>query len=225
MQDGKEFLSRLLDALLPNRAAPVLARVEKAHEGAGKTKYAVDVRVLQTGSLEETEQIIKDVPISPIWAGKKKRGVYAIPSEGQVVIVEFLNWNIAYPYIAGIWSDDYEADDFCKDTFIITDGDGMKFEIAAGEKGIVIDNGTGSVIKLEKDNKASITNGKMQCILNGDKLSIKNDTKNLFTVIDTHIQNVLGMKTTGAPAQHVVSPGDIQKFVQDRQDLSAVLEA
>ena len=225
MQNSKEFLSRLLDVLLPNRAAPVLARVEKAHEGAGKTKYAVDVKILKVGSLEETAQVIKDVPINPIWAGKKKRGVYAIPSEGQVVIIEFLCWNVAYPYVAGIWSDDYEADDFSKDTFIITDGEGMKFVIAANEKGITIDNGTGSIIKLEKDNKASVTNGKLECILNGDKLSVKNGSKNLFTVIDTHIQNIISMKTAGSPAQHVVSPDDIQKFAQDKSDLAAVLEA
>ena len=79
MKNGKEFLQSLLDALLPNRAAPVLAKVIKAYEGAGANKYACDVQVLTAGTLEETDQIIAEVPISPIWAGKKKRGIYAIP--------------------------------------------------------------------------------------------------------------------------------------------------
>jgi hypothetical protein len=85
MQSGDTFLRNLLNAILPNRAAPVLARVRKAHEGPGKTKYSVDVRVLKVGTLEDTEQVISEVPLSPIWAGKKKRGVYAIPDRKSVV--------------------------------------------------------------------------------------------------------------------------------------------
>ena len=112
MKSGQEFLASLLNALLPNRAAPVLAKVIKAYEGAGANKYACDVQVLTAGTLEETDQIIAEVPISPIWAGKKKRGVYAIPPAGQIVIVSFIGWNVAFPFIAGGWADEYEADDF-----------------------------------------------------------------------------------------------------------------
>jgi hypothetical protein len=202
-----DILKKLREAILPNRAAPVLARVLKAHEGPGKTKYSVDVRVLKAGTLEDTGQVIGEVPISPIWAGKKKRGVYAIPPEGRIVIVEFLQWNPAYPYIAGIWSDEYEADEFTKDQFVITDGEGMKFIIDAKEKGILIDN------------------GKLKLRLKADKLSVKNGSKNLFTILDTHFQNLIAMKTVGAPAQHVVSPGDIKKFTQDKTDLGLILEA
>jgi hypothetical protein len=241
MHGGNDFLKRLLDALLPNRAAPVLARVLKAHEGAGKTKYSIDVCVVKVGTLEDTEQVISEVPISPIWAGKKKRGVYAIPNEGQVVIIEFLCWNPAYPYVAGIWSDEYEADDFGKDKFIITDGDGMKFVIDSPEKSITIDNGQGSSVVFSKDNiiskykdksevkqeddKITAKTGKFQFILNGGKASLKNDSKSLFTILDTHLQNIIGMKTVGSPAQHVVSPDDITKFQKDKTDLGQLLEA
>jgi hypothetical protein len=224
IQNGNELLKRLLDALMPNRAAPVLARVLKAHTGAGKTKYSVDVRVLKVGTLEDTEQVISEVPLNPIWAGKKKRGVYAIPNEGQVVIVEFISWNSAYPYIAGVWSDEYDADAFSKNKFLITDGDGMKFEIDADGKKITIDNGKGSVATLE-ENKISCDNGKLKMILNGEKAAIKNGSKSLFTILDTHIKNVYGMTLVGSPAQHKVSPPDIQKFVQDGADLAALMEA
>jgi hypothetical protein len=207
MKNGTELLKRMLDALLPNRAAPALARVIKAHEGPGKTKYSVDVRVLKAGTLEDTDQVISEVPISPVWAAKKKRGVYAIPNEGQVVIVGFLHWNPAYPYISGMWADEYEADEFAKDKFIITDGEGMKFVIDAQEQGILLDN------------------GKLKVHLKADKLSVKNGSKNLFTILDTHFQNLIGMKTVGSPAQHVVSPDDIQKFTQDKTDLGQILEA
>jgi hypothetical protein len=241
MQTGDTFLKNLLNALLPNRAAPVLARVEKAHEGPGKTKYSVDVRVLTVGTLEDTDQVIAEVPISPIWAAKKMRGIYAIPPEGQVVIVEFLCWNPAYPYIAGIWSDEYEADEFTKDQFVISDGDGMKIIIDAAEKTITIDNGKKGVVKLEEkkitvdngaksivtleEEKVTADNGKMQVVLNGDKCAIKNGSKSLFTIIDTHFKNIIGMKTMGAPPQHVVSPDTIAAFQQDKADLAALLEA
>jgi phage baseplate assembly protein gpV len=207
MQGGETFLRNLLNALLPNRAAPALGRVLKVHEGPGKTKYSCDVRIIKAGTLEDTDQDIAEVPINPIWAGRKKRGVYALPQLDQVVIVEFLQWNPAYPFIAGIWSDEYDADEFKKDQFVITDGDGMKFIIDVQEKGILIDN------------------SKLKVHLKADKLSVKNGSKNLFTILDTHFQNLIAMKTVGAPTQHVVSPGDILKFIQDKTDLAMILEA
>ena len=207
MKSGQEFLASLLNALLPNRAAPVLAKVIKAYEGAGSNKYACDVQVLTAGTLEETDQIIAEVPISPIWAGKKKRGVYAIPPAGQIVIVSFIGWNVAFPFIAGVWADEYEADDFKAGQFVITDGDGLKIIADSEEKKITIDT------------------GKAQVIVNGDKIAIKNASKSLYTVLDTLIQNLIGLSTVGAPVKHVVDPASIQKFTQDKQDLSLVLEA
>lgn len=207
MKSGQEFLASLLNALLPNRAAPVLAKVIKAYEGAGANKYACDVQVLTAGTLEETDQIIAEVPISPIWAGKKKRGVYAIPPAGQIVIVSFIGWNVAFPFIAGVWADEYEADEFKAGQFVITDGDGLKIIADSEEKKITIDT------------------GKAQVIVNGDKIAIKNGSKSLFTILDTLIQNIIGMTTTGAPVKHVVDSVSIQKFTQDKQDLALVLEA
>jgi hypothetical protein len=124
-----DFLNNLLNAILPNRAAPVLARVMKAYEGPGKNKYSCDVKVLTAGTLEETEQEIAEVPISPVWAGQKGKGLYAIPPEDSVVIVEFIGWNLAYPYISGVYSDGYEAGEFKKGQLMITDGEGVKFGI------------------------------------------------------------------------------------------------
>jgi hypothetical protein len=207
MKSGSDFLNNLLNALLPNRAAPVLARVMKAYEGPGKNKYSCDVKVLTAGTLEETDREIAEVPISPIWAGQKGKGLYAIPPENSVVIVEFIGWNLAYPYISGVYSDEYEAGEFKKDQLAITDGESMKFIIDAAEKSITIDN------------------GKFQIILKGDKCAVKNGSKSLFTVLDTHFQNVMGMKTVGSPAQHVVSPDDITKITQDKTDLGLLLEA
>ena len=129
MNPGDEVMKNLLDAMLPNRAAPTLARVIKAHEGPGKTAYSVDVRVVTAGTFEETDQVIAEVPISPIWVGKSGKGIYAIPPEDTLVIVEFIGWNPAYPYISGVWSDEYQAGKFSKGQLIITDGDGLKLGV------------------------------------------------------------------------------------------------
>ena len=129
MKTGKDFLNDLLNALMPNRAAPVLARVMKAYEGPGENKYSCDVKVLTAGTLEETDREIAEVPISPIWAGQKGKGLYAIPPENSVVIVEFVGWNLAYPYISGVWSDKYNAGEFKKGQLMVTDGEGVKFGI------------------------------------------------------------------------------------------------
>ena len=45
MKSGQEFLASLLNALLPNRAAPVLAKVIKAYEGAGAKEDSCDLQV------------------------------------------------------------------------------------------------------------------------------------------------------------------------------------
>jgi len=225
MIHSNDFFNNLLNAILPNRAAPVLARVMKVYEGPGKNKYSCDVKVLTAGTLEETDREIAEVPISPVWAGKKGRGLYAIPNEDQVVIVEFIAWNLAYPYVAGIWADEYDAGEFKKDQFVLTDGNGMKFIIDAGEKSISLDNGDGCTVKLEKGKKITADNSQLKVILNGDKCAVKNGSKSLFTILDTHFTNLIGMKTVGSPAQHVVSPDDISKFTQDKTDVGLLLEA
>jgi hypothetical protein len=235
---GENFLNNLLNALLPNRAAPVLARVMKAYEGPGKNRYSCDVKVLTAGTLEETDREIAEVPINLIWKGKKGKGVYAIPPEGAVVVVEFIGWNVAYPYISCIYSDEYEAGEFSKDQFVITDGEGMQFIIDATKKKIIMDNGKKAVITWEEE-KITVDNGKLKVTLNRDKFSVKNDSKSLFTVIDTALghmatlaQNVAAHKTVGSPALHIVDKDDIEKFTtdgtnfaQDKLNLAAIMEA
>jgi hypothetical protein len=71
----------------------------------------------------------------------------------------------------------------------------------------------------------AIDNGELQLCLNGAKMSVKNGSKSLFTLLDTHFQNVMNMKTVDSPVQHVVSPDAIAKIMQDKTDLVALLEA
>lgn len=129
MEKTENIMTRLRDSIFPNYHPSVLAKVIKAYEGPGKTAYSVDVRILKTGSLEETEVVLPEVPINPIWTGQSGKGLFAIPPETTIVIVGFIEWNMAFPYIAGIWSDKYNAGEFKKGQLMITDGDGLKLGV------------------------------------------------------------------------------------------------
>lgn len=124
-KDAKSILAALLDEMMPLRAAPRLASVSKVYEASGAGKYAVDVELLKAGSLEKTGTMLAEVPISPVWAGKDGRGLYALPAKGQVVVVEFVEWNMAFPYVSGVWGDQYNAAEHPDGTLTITNGKSM----------------------------------------------------------------------------------------------------
>jgi len=88
---------------------------------------------LTAGTLEETDQEIAEVPINPIWADKTNKGIYAPPPEGGIVIIGFLEWNVAYPYVAGVYSDEYTAQKFKKGQLVITDGKDLRIEFSDDE--------------------------------------------------------------------------------------------
>jgi hypothetical protein len=123
--EGKKVLARLLDEMMPLRAAPRLALVKKTYPDAGKGKYCVDVELLKAGSLEKTGTLLPEVPLNPVWAGSGGRGLYATPATGQVVVIEFLEWDTAFPYVAGVWGDKYEAAEHPDGTLTLTDGKSM----------------------------------------------------------------------------------------------------
>jgi hypothetical protein len=50
-----------------------------------------------------------------------------------LVIVEFLQWNPAYPYVSGIWSNEYNAAQFKRDQLVITDGKDLRIEFSDDE--------------------------------------------------------------------------------------------
>jgi len=80
-----------------------------------------------------------------------------------------------------------------------------------------------SFVEIKKD-LITATNGKITAKLNGAKASLKNASKNLFKMWDTHMKNIIGMKTVGSPCLHVIHPQDITKLQQDNADMAALLE-
>jgi hypothetical protein len=89
----------------------------------------VDVRILKAGSLEDTDLVLPAVPVNPVWTGQGGKGLYAIPPENTIVIVGFIEWDMSFPYVAGVWSDNYNAGEFKKGQIVITDGDGLKLGV------------------------------------------------------------------------------------------------
>jgi len=80
-----------------------------------------------------------------------------------------------------------------------------------------------SFVEME-DDLIMATNDTLTAKLNGAKASLKNKSKNLFTVWDTHMKNIIAMKTVGSPCLHVIHPNDIQKLKQDNADMAELLE-
>jgi hypothetical protein len=193
MQSGSELLKRMIDALLPNRAAPILARVLKSYEGPGKNRYSCDVRELRAGTLEETDRVISEVPISPIWVAKKGKGVFAIPPDGCVVIVEFVEWNVAWPYISGIWSDEYDAAQFRKGQLVVTDGKDLRFEFSDDE--ILIHDTNKFEMRFVKGKFNVINAGGLKFEINSDThtISIDNGHGNSIVLSDAGVA-ILGTR-------------------------------
>ena len=193
MKTGIDFLKNLLNALLPNRAAPVLARVMKVYEGPGKNKYSCDVKVLTAGTLEETDQEIAEVPINPIWADKTNKGIYAPPPEGGIVIIGFLEWNVAYPYVAGVYSDEYTAQKFKKGQLVITDGKDLRIEFSDDE--IFIHDTNKFEMRFIKGNFNIINAGGLKFEINSDAhiITIDNGHGSSIVLNDAGIR-ILGAK-------------------------------
>jgi hypothetical protein len=223
MQNAEKFLKNLLNAILPNRAAPVLGRVIKGYEGPGKNTYSVDVRIVTAGTYEETDQVIAEVPISNIWTSKKGKGIYAIPPVDTLVIVEFLQWNPAYPYVSGIWSDEYDAAKFKKDQLVITDGKDLRIEFSDDE--ILVHDSNNFQWKFTKG-KLLVSDGKgVQFGINAEDLFVfETKVQSLKKILDKIIDETAAIQTKGAPPQHWVSPGSQQKLKAIKTDVAALLK-
>jgi hypothetical protein len=219
----ESIIKNLLDRLLPNRAAPVLGKVIKAYEGAGKGKYSVDVRVIKAGSLEDTEQVIAEVPLNPVWVGKKGKGIYAIPPEGSVVVIEFLEWNQAFPYVSGVWSDEYEAGEFGKDHLVITDGNGFKVDFSEGN--FKIEDGKGMIFEfIEGTLTVTDKEGAKIGIDTDSLLYIQSKQKTLREILEKLIEKTAGIKTMGAPPRHIVSPDSRTALLAIKDDIGGLLK-
>ncbi len=101
----KEVVSRWLDAAMPHRQGPQIGKVLQVKDGTTGGVCGVQVKILKPGSLKETERIIDDVPAPMIWHGPAGSGFYNPLEEGSLVVIGYVDFNAAYPYIQGIWGE------------------------------------------------------------------------------------------------------------------------
>jgi len=126
------ILKQLKKRLREDITAPCLAEVQKGYIKQQAGGYCVDAEKLIPGNLERTGEVLKAVSCNPIWTGPAGQGLYCPPAAGQIAVVQFINFDSAFPFIAGYWSDDYTPADGKENAFILTDGMGGVLELSGG---------------------------------------------------------------------------------------------
>lgn len=129
MRSLTEIIDNRIQSLI---AAPVLARTDKAYISTTTGGYCIDATVLIPETLETTGELLKEVPLSPIWAGTDGRGIYAPPENGVVVVVGFVSNNKAWPFVIGPYGNQYAPSPDAKaSSLVICDGKGAKLVFSA----------------------------------------------------------------------------------------------
>lgn len=134
-------LESIAKKVLSKVRGPVKARVMKSYIKKDKGGYCFDGEVLMPESLEGTGEILKEVPLNPIWAGSAGQGIYCPPGKDQIVVVSFLHFNEAFPYSTGIWSDGYTPADGAEGHFVLVDGKGGIFRMSGDGLFSLLNNG------------------------------------------------------------------------------------
>lgn len=104
-----EEIKSLIEKTVSIPTPPVLGKVEKVYEVAGKSDflnclYSADVRLIELtegGDFKDSDLVIPDVPILGIGFGNN-RGIFFLPEKGAIVKVSFLYGCLSYPVIDGI---------------------------------------------------------------------------------------------------------------------------
>ncbi len=104
-----EEIKSLIEKTVSIPTPPVLGKVEKVYEVAGKSDflnclYSADVRLIELtegGDFKDSELVIPDVPFLGIGFGNN-RGIFFLPEKGAIVKVSFLYGCLSYPVIDGI---------------------------------------------------------------------------------------------------------------------------
>ena len=104
-----EEIKSLIEKTVSIPAPPILGKVEKVYEVAGKSDflnclYSADVRLIELtegGDFKDSDLVIPDVPILGIGFGNN-RGIFFLPEKGAIVKVSFLYGCLSYPVIDGI---------------------------------------------------------------------------------------------------------------------------
>ncbi len=122
-------LQSIKEKILQTLSGAVLVRVDKSFIKKDLGGYCFDGVVLNPLTNKDTGEIIKEVSINPVWGGNNGQGIFCPPDSGQVVVVNFIGFNRAFPYYVGIYGDNYSPADGADGQFVLTDGKGGIFKL------------------------------------------------------------------------------------------------
>lgn len=190
------MIDQLARAILKHLAFPRIVRV--THSEAGGRGYYIDGEAVTPGSYEATGELFKEVPVPPVWADGDGRGVFIPPTEGQMVIVSFVEGNKAFPFVAGVYGEEYKpVDKASAGQVAICDAAGLRIELAAdggisvscdGKMKLVMD--TSGKCEIKDDNGAVM-------LIESSKLKVGNSTGTVKTLLEQIIDIIAGLQTTG----------------------------
>lgn len=133
----RPVIERLRERVLEGLAFPVKARVDRSYIKKSAGGYCIDAEVVNPATLEGTGELLKEIPLSPLWMAKDGRGLFVAPESGQLLVIGFVDANRAYPYVAGFAGDEYTPADGEEGAFVLTDGAGAKISLSGSLFGIL----------------------------------------------------------------------------------------
>ena len=190
------MIDQLARAILKHLAFPRIVRV--THAEAGERGYYIDGEAVTPGSYEATGELFKEVPVPPVWADKDGRGVFVPPTEGQMVIVSFVEGNKAFPFVAGVYGEEYKpVDKASAGQIAICDASGLRIELAADGSISLSCNGKIQLV-MDTSGKCEIKDDKGAVMLiDSSKLKVGNATGTVKTLLEQIIDIIAGLQTTG----------------------------
>lgn len=216
----------LMKKIRSQLAAPALVVVDKAYMKLESGGYCIDGTVLKPGSLEKTDEIMKEIPISPVWAAADGRGFYCPPEAGQVVIVSFIGFNRAWPTVSGVYGNAYTPYDGTDKQLVLTDGMGTKITFN-GEGEIEITDINKTKVRLPGDGTFEITDDAGAAIkVHGDgKISIVNGSASVKAILETLFDKMAGL-TVVDPISGLlpVSPDKVAAITTAKLDVAKILK-
>lgn len=187
-----DLMKLIEEAVMKHYAFPVLVKVSHSKD------CFIDGEAILPGSLETTGELFKEIPVSPLWADSDGRGIYAPPAEGQIAIVSFIGGNKAFPFVSGIYAEDYtpvKGTDAKK--LVILDGEGLKIEFD-GKCQLKMSFDEKLLLTMNREGKAELKDdGNARFVIEKNKLEVGNGTATVKTLLEDILDLLSGFKTLG----------------------------
>lgn len=190
------IIDQIAKAVLGQLAFPRIVRV--THSEAGERGYYIDGEAVTPGSYESTGELFKEIPVPPVWADGDGRGVFIPPTKGQMVVVSFVEGNKAYPFVAGVYGEEYRpVDNASAGQIAICDASGLRIELAA-DGGLSISCNGKMCMTMDTAGKCEIKDDKGAVMLiDSSKLKVGNSTGTVKTLLEQILDIISGLQTTG----------------------------